>query len=227
MALDRLLDYDRFKRIDLTGDLAGTDTFRPRLNSETGELGYVLSMGYYYSASYASWITSSTPNTHFIHAAFDSSATSGDNRGLYLITRFSGAGTGGEAVRIRSRMTALSTSAVRALSVENRAIASSGCSGTVDGIYSALVAESTATVTGTWAAMHLESQFVNGATPTNAAFIRLSDNSATYCMPYFLNFDAAATCIVADTSNVPAAATHKIKCKVAGTDFYLIGVADF
>jgi len=44
---------------------------------------------------------------------------------------------------------------------------------------------------------------------------------------YLLAFSAAAGPIATDTSNLPAAATHKIKCRVAGTDFYLIGVADF
>jgi hypothetical protein len=44
---------------------------------------------------------------------------------------------------------------------------------------------------------------------------------------YFLDFDQAYVPIYADTSGVPANATHKIKCRVGSTDFYLIGVADF
>ncbi|MHA1330804.1 MAG: hypothetical protein ACTSR2_06990, partial [Candidatus Hodarchaeales archaeon] len=44
---------------------------------------------------------------------------------------------------------------------------------------------------------------------------------------YFVNFDSEEGAIAADTSALPANATHKIKCKVGGVDFYLIGVADF
>ncbi len=44
---------------------------------------------------------------------------------------------------------------------------------------------------------------------------------------YFLDFGSAPGAIVADTSNLPAAATHKIKCRIDSTEFYLIGVADF
>lgn len=44
---------------------------------------------------------------------------------------------------------------------------------------------------------------------------------------YFLDFGAAPGAIVADTTNLPAAATYKIKCRYDTTDFYLIGVADF
>lgn len=44
---------------------------------------------------------------------------------------------------------------------------------------------------------------------------------------YAFVFGSAPGAIVTDTSNLPAAATHKIKCKFGSTEFYLIGVADF
>lgn len=44
---------------------------------------------------------------------------------------------------------------------------------------------------------------------------------------YFLDFGSAPGAIAADTSNIPSAATYKIKCRIGSTDFYLIGVADF
>jgi len=44
---------------------------------------------------------------------------------------------------------------------------------------------------------------------------------------YFVRFASAAAPIAADTSNLPSAATYKIKCCCGSTDFYLIGVADF
>jgi hypothetical protein len=44
---------------------------------------------------------------------------------------------------------------------------------------------------------------------------------------YFLDFGSAPGAIEADTSDIPSAATYKIKCRIGSTDFYLIGVADF
>jgi hypothetical protein len=44
---------------------------------------------------------------------------------------------------------------------------------------------------------------------------------------YLLKFDAASSVIVVDTGTPGAAATHKIKCLVGGTTFYLAGYADF
>lgn len=44
---------------------------------------------------------------------------------------------------------------------------------------------------------------------------------------YLFKFNAASSVIVSDTSSLPGNATHKIKCQVGSTTFYLIGVADF
>ncbi len=45
-------------------------------------------------------VISSLPNTKFLQFYFDSTATSGDNRGMYLRTYFSGIGGGGDALRV-------------------------------------------------------------------------------------------------------------------------------
>ncbi len=45
-------------------------------------------------------ITSSLPDTKFMQFYLESTATSGDNRGMYLRTYFSGAGGGGDALRV-------------------------------------------------------------------------------------------------------------------------------
>ena len=51
--------------------------------------------------------------------------------------------------------------------------------------------------------------------------------TGTHNPDYFLEFQSTADFIAADTSNLPAAATYKLKCKAGATEFYLIGVADF
>jgi len=67
------------------------------------------------------------------------------------------------------------------------------------------------------------------ATMTNVIEVGGATNTT-----YFLKFNAAAGCIVADTGDPgaaggggTAAATHKIKCQVGSTTFYLAGWADF
>ena len=74
-------------------------------------------------------ITTSAANTKFMEFRLESSATSGDNRGMYLRTYFSGAGGGGESLRVFS-------------SVQDVAAA------TVHGAHISLNFGSTGTVTG-------------------------------------------------------------------------------
>jgi hypothetical protein len=45
-------------------------------------------------------ISSSLPNTKFLQFYLESIATSGDNRGMYLRTYYTGAGGGGDALRV-------------------------------------------------------------------------------------------------------------------------------
>lgn len=102
MPLDRLRDYTHYRRLMLSGDVGGTHTLHDRMTGDTeDERGYALAMGYYKSGSYNQPIVSASPETHFIHACFQSTASSGDNRGLYMQVRFSGAG-GGDGARVRA-----------------------------------------------------------------------------------------------------------------------------
>ena len=66
-----------------------------------------------------------------------------------------------------------------------------------------------------------------GGTHTGDAVCIYVPNPGAGSWDFFIDFGSAPGCIVADTSNLPAAATHKIKCRINATTFYLIGVADF
>jgi len=66
-----------------------------------------------------------------------------------------------------------------------------------------------------------------GGTHTGIAACIYVPNPLAGTWDYFLDFGSAPGCIAEDTSNLPTAATHKIKCRIGATDFYLIGVADF
>lgn len=62
----------------------------------------VFNLGRYNSSTDNKALDSNLANINFMHAYFDSQATSGDNRGFYLRMKHSGAGGGGEALRAYS-----------------------------------------------------------------------------------------------------------------------------
>ena len=66
-----------------------------------------------------------------------------------------------------------------------------------------------------------------GGTHTGKAACIYVPNPLAGTWDYFIKFGAAPGCIAADNSATPANATHKIKCLIDSTDFYLIGYADF
>lgn len=66
-----------------------------------------------------------------------------------------------------------------------------------------------------------------GGTHTGSAVCIYVPNPLAGTWDFFLDFGSAPGCIVEDTSNLPTAATHKIKCRFGSNTFYLIGVADF
>ncbi len=55
-------------------------------------------------------VTSSLPNTKFAQFYVETSATSGDNRGMYLRTYYTGAGGGGDALRVYADVSVAATS---------------------------------------------------------------------------------------------------------------------
>jgi hypothetical protein len=196
------------------------------MTGDTGELGFVLGMGYYYNATYNSLIESSLANTQFIHGAFNYSATSGSARGMYMVTRFSGTSSGGECIRARSQITAATTSAVRGVSVDARAMSGGSCTGIVTGIHSQLATETGCTVGGTWNCFHAESNFVSAAlTPGNAAFLYVTDYTA-YPMPFFLSLGMAAAATGAVKSGTCSTFTNgglKVRLSDGSTGYIPIG----
>lgn len=158
-----------------------------------------------------------------------SSATSGDNRGLYWKHDLTGAGASGDAARFYGVAKA-AVANIQGMHATGQIGTAGSVTGEVVGARATAATSTGLTLSGgTMYALRVDSDLSSAVTGlTTAAFIGIHDVNGTNKMPYFLDFDASATaCIAADTSNLPAAATHKIKCRVGGTDFYLIGVADF
>jgi hypothetical protein len=222
--VNRRIDYSNFRRIALSGDLPTSTaghTIRDRMTGDTGELGIVLGMGYYYNATYNSMITSDTANTQFIHGAFDYSATSGTGRGAYLITKFSGAGGSGECMRIRSTVSAAMSSGGAIHGIHSEARLLSGgyvTNGLVAGLRATLAAEASSTITtGTLSALRLDSDLALTSTAANASFIALADVNGTNKMPFFMNLEgvaSAATSAFRGTGTVSAFTLGGLRVKM-------------
>ena len=158
-----------------------------------------------------------------------SSATSGDNRGLYWKHDLTGAGASGDAGRFYGVAKA-AVANIQGLHATGQIGAAGSVSGEVVGVRATAATSTGLTLSGgSMYALRIDSDLSSAVTGlTTAAMIGIYDVNGTNKMPYFLHFDASATSVIAaDTSNLPAAATYKIKCRVGSTDFYLIGVADF
>ena len=245
--LDNIRDFSHFRRIMLSGDLptsAGGPTIPQDNSSDTCDLGSVLAMGYHYNdaGSFGTsgtdqYIKTALANTHFIHAAFENTATSGTTRGMYMITALKGAtGTTGECIRARTFVfgTTASGSDTHGAHIELRlngtTTSGTGAINSASGgaaIRATLSADAGCTVTsGTMAALRLDGNFGLTSTSANASFIWCSDINATNKMPIFLNVDSLATGIVNSGSTL-GGTIKGLTCKIAGTTYYLPLYATF
>lgn len=189
--LDPLRDYTNHRRLQLSGDqprVRGHTTRMP-YSGDTGTLGSVIRAGYYYNVAHNDFITDSTPNSSFIHAAFNYSATSGGGRGIYMVTKFSAAGTAaGECIRARTQVSAALTGlGIHGIHAESRLLSGGSCSGMTAGIRATLAADSGCTLTtGTHHVLRLDSDLGVTSTAANASFIGLYDVQSNK-IPFFLD----------------------------------------
>jgi hypothetical protein len=151
--------------------------------------------------SESDFITSTNATEKFLKFYFSYSPTSSTCRGMYLLLRFTGAGTAaGEALRVRTETTAALTSGTLAGAHITAARMTGGTqSGLTVGVratYEAIAA--TATLTGTNAALQCDSYLGAGLTAdgTLSSFIRFSD-SGTISMPYAFNFNGVTAATTA------------------------------
>jgi len=210
--LDNLEDYTHFRRIQLSGDLPtyGGMTVPSDSSSDTGDLGFLLAMGYHYSdsvsgapgASTDQFVKTALGNTQFIHGAFESSATSGTSRGAYLIHRITGAGSGvgGECIRARTHVWSALTGAtsVHGMHSELAFYTAGGTSGDGAAVRGTLSVNSDATApTGHLSSLRLDSNFGQAAYANAVtAWISAWDVNSSYPMPFFLDLYGTATVAV-------------------------------
>lgn len=136
--------------------------------------------------------TTATADKNFLGFWNETTATSGDCRGLYLRTYFSGAGGSGEAARIYGTVNNVTAATGGTVNGAHISLSVTGASGKVSGEANALrctldFAATPTTIGGTCAVATLDSNIATGPTiPDGTAFLRVTD-VGTQKLSYLLN----------------------------------------
>lgn len=182
--------------------------------------------------------TTSVADKSFIEMRTQSSATSGDSRGLYWRHNLSGAGQSGEAIRAFTDLTAIVATA-RGAHVSLQAGATGYVSGLGVGVDAQLYVKNEVLAGGTYAALNTEIYSEGSTTAVSAVteldFIRcvaggdgtgagrVDDKANLISLSGGANNTGN---IVSAVGNEPtwASATHKIRVNMNGTVMYLVAV---
>jgi len=181
---------------------------------------------------------SSTADDKFIELRCKSTATSGDNRLLYMRYELGGASGGGECLRAFSKITAANGTA-RGAHISLDVDSAGSCSGLGAGVDAQIMAPDAALSGGTYAAQNIEWYAAGSSTDvsgvTESSFIRCSlggdstgaanieDNAHLLVITGGSN---ASGNIVGAAGDEPTwtSKTHLIRCKLNGTVAYLVAV---
>jgi hypothetical protein len=168
----------------------------------------------------------STANSNAVGLFFESTATSGDARGINLRLYFSGAGGSGEALRAYGIVNGVTAATGGTVNGAHVTLGVTGAAGAISGAGNALRATLAfgdgVNAGGTCSALQIDSDFHNGSTvAAGLCAIRLT-NSSTKLWPNLLEIPAASngTIFAAHTTQ---ALTHSIRIRnAAGTAYYLM-----
>lgn len=169
-------------------------------------------------------------NQNGVGLFFETTALSGDSRGINLRLYFSGAGVSGEALRaygIVNNVTAATGGTVNGAHIS---LGITGASGAVSGAGNALRATlslgASANPGGTLSGIQLDSDFDNAATvPAGVAGIRITDTN-TKKWAYFLRTPNVASAGLL-AAHITDALSHSIRCITeGGTVFYVMCTTD-
>lgn len=175
--------------------------------------------------------TTATANKNFIGFWSQSTATSGDSRGMYLRHYFAGAGGSGEALRAFGTVSNVAAATGGTVNGAHVSLSVTGASGTVSGAGNALRATlglgAANNPGGTLAVIQADSDIASDATvPARTAFIRMT-NSNTGKLSYALNVPTVASGGILAAHGTDAM-THSLRCvDAAGTVFYLMATTTY
>lgn len=136
--------------------------------------------------------TTATADKNWIGFWFDTTATSGDSRGMYLRQYFSGAGVSGEAARIYGTVNNVTAATGGTVNGAHISLSVTGASGKISGAANALRCTldfdtTPTTVGGTCSVIQVDSNIATGPTiPAGTAFLRFT-NSSSQALSYLLN----------------------------------------
>lgn len=168
-------------------------------------------------------------NKNAIGLFFETTATSGDSRGINMRLYFSGAGVSGEALRAYGIVNGVTAATGGTVNGAHVTLGVTGAAGAISGAGNALRATlsfgASVNAGGTCSAIQVDSDFDNGCTlDANICAIRLT-NSNTKLWPNLLQIPAASngTIFAAHTTQTM---THSIRIRDASNTAYYVMVCN-
>lgn len=175
----------------------------------------------------------STANSNAVGLFFESTATSGDARGINLRLYFSGAGGSGEALRAYGIVNGVTAATGGTVNGAHITLGVTGASGAVSGAGHAarftLDLGAGTTAGGTLDVVQIDTNIASDATiPSKTPFIRLNnigtgklDYAFAFTAPSTTMFAAAGTGANSAAVSTGGVASKVIKVQVDGTDYWL------
>lgn len=159
----------------------------------------------------------------------DATHTSGDMRGMYLRTYFSGAGGAGEALRAYATINNVSVATGGTVNGAHISIGAEGASAAVSGAANALrvtfgIAAASTTLGGTCAVAQIDTDFDTAVTvPTNFAFLRFTNTNTKKSRNLLRIPNVVAEAGGLFCAHITQTMTHSIKfVSENGTAYYLM-----
>lgn len=170
--------------------------------------------------------STSTADKNALGFWFESTATSGDSRGLYLRQYFAGAGVSGEAARIFGTVNNVTAATGGTVNGAHISLSVSGASGAVSGAGNGLrvtlgLGDGT-NAGGTLSVIQVDTDFDNGATvPATVAGLRFT-SSNTKKLNYVFAFDGTNGLVWDDDFGTePSTAAGGLKVLINGSERWL------
>lgn len=179
--------------------------------------------------------TTSTANKNFLGLWSETTATSGDSRGLYLRHYAGGtiATTGySDAARIFGTVTGTGYSSATGAHITNQINTSASVTGLAAALRASLSVSGT-TTQGTMCVLHLDEQGDFNGVYTDWDFVRVETSKTNLTAPRFLNFQgftpgAGAMLVTGVAKAYPAEYAGTIKIKIGTTDYFIpLGSAQY
>lgn len=182
----------------------------------------------------ASKLATSTASKNFAGFWTESTATSGDSRGLYWRHYFSGAGVSGEALRAYATINGVAVATGGTVNGAHISLDATGAGAQVSGAAHALrttfgIAAASTNIGGTCAVHKVETDIKTGATvPTKMSYLRFEDTGDTG-LDYLFTTATLSSALIANAGTGANSAAKTgggeaakvVKVNIGGTDYWM------